>query len=239
MTVNDGISDPRANAVLARLHKSDRAQFGTIVRHYLPRVFLTKITRRAALDPSAPKEAAFLRDKLIALDPDKGMLAYTFCRALDARCVVEVGTSFGVSTIYLAAALRDNGSPEGEKRRVIASEIEPTKAAAARVNWSDAGLDEYIELLEGDALKTLADIAGPIDFVLIDTWIPLALPALKLLAPRLRHGAVVMCDNVEQFAKAYRPYTDYVRNSANGFHSMTWRGRGGVEISTRNLSTYK
>jgi predicted O-methyltransferase YrrM len=227
------LADPQVEAVLARLHAEDKRQFRSIVRRYLPRALLSPITGRSAVDASAPAEADFLRDKLVAIDPEKGRLAYTFCRALDARRVVEVGTSFGVSTLYLAAALRDNARRDGSARKVIGTEIEPTKAAAARTNIRDAGLGGFVELREGDALVTLADLEGPIDFVLVDTWIPLALPALQLLAPRLRPGAIVMCDNVRQFAKAYRPYTDFVRDPANGFRSMLWPGQGGLELSIR------
>jgi len=231
------LADPRAEAVLARLHAEDRRQFGSMLLRYLPRVLGAAFTGRPAVDVSSTAEQAFLRDKLVALDPDKGRLAYTLCRALDARCAVEVGTSFGVSTIYLAAALRDNASaPEAgdEPRRAIGTEIEPSKARAARANLAEAGLAAFAEVREGDALQTLQRLAQPVDFVLIDTWIPLALPALRLLAPRLREGAVVMCDNVRQFARQYREYTDFVRDPANGFRSMLWPGQGGVELSVRS-----
>lgn len=225
------LADPCLEAVLARLHAQDRRQFAAIVRRYLPRLLVSPFTRGSAVDVSSPAEADFLRDKLVAIDADKGRLAYTFCRALDARLVVEVGTSFGVSTLYLAAALRDNAALGGGERKVIGTEIEPSKADAARANWAEAGLEGFIELREGDALETLADLKGPIDFLLIDTWIPLALPALKLLTPQLRTGAIVMCDNVRQFAKSYKPYTDHVRDPANGFRSMLWPGQGGIELS--------
>jgi predicted O-methyltransferase YrrM len=225
------LADPHLEAVLARLHAQDRRQFGAIVRRYLPRLLVSPFARGPAIDVSSPAEVDFLRDKLVAIDADKGRLAYTFCRALDARLAVEVGTSFGVSTLYLAAALRDNAALGDGERKVIGTEIEPTKATAARANWTEARLDGFIELREGDALETLADVDGSIDFVLIDTWIPLALPALKLLTPRLRSGAVVMCDNVRQFIKAYKPYTNHVRDPANGFRSMLWPGQGGLELS--------
>ncbi|KAF1049794.1 O-methyltransferase [Xylophilus sp.] len=221
--------DPRVEAVLTRLHAQDKRQLPSMVLRYLPRVLLSPFTRRSGVDVSSAADQAFLRDKLVALDPDKGRLAYTFCRALDARRVVEVGTSFGVSTLYLAAAIRDNGGGQ-----VIGTEIEPTKAAAARAHLAEAGLDAHAQVREGDALQTLRHIDGPVDFVLVDTWIPLALPALQLLAPHLRRGAVVMCDNVRQFAKSYRPYTDYVRDPANGFRSMLWPTLGGVELSVRD-----
>jgi predicted O-methyltransferase YrrM len=201
-------------------------------------MFLALLTGRGGIDAAAPTNVRFLRDKLVALDADKGNLAYVLCRALDARIAVEVGTSFGVSTIYLAAALRDNAAADvgsaAEPRRVIGTEIEITKVAAARTNLAEAGLEDFATVLEGDALVTLAVISGPIDFLLIDTWIPLALPALKLLAPRLRRGAVVMCDNVKQFAKDYRDYTDFIRNPANGFRSMLWPKLGGIELSIKN-----
>lgn len=227
------LADPRAEAVLTRLHAADARQLRSILLHYLPRALLFPFTRRSGVDVTSAADRAFLRDKLVALDADKGHLAYTFCRALDARRVVEVGTSFGVSTIYLAAALRDNTATGGGERRVIGTEIEPGKVIAARANLAAAGLDHCVEVREGDALVTLRDIEEPIDFVLIDTWIPLALPALKLLAPRLRPGAIVMCDNVQQFATEYRAYTDFIRDPANGFRSMLWPKQGGVELSVR------
>lgn len=189
------------------------------------------------MDVSSPTEQAFLRDKLVALDADKGRLACTFCRVLDARQVVEVGTSFGVSTTYLAAALHDNAAAGGGERVVIGTEIEPTKVAAARANLAEAGLDRHADVREGDALAALRGLDGVLDFALIDTWIPLALPALELITPRLRPGAMVMCDNARQFATAYRAYTDYVRNPANGFRSMLWPGQGGIEISVRSGAT--
>jgi predicted O-methyltransferase YrrM len=227
------LADRQAEAVLERLHALDARQFRSVVARYLPRAVLSIVTGKTGLDPTSPAEATFLRDKLVAIDADKGRLAYTFCRALDARRVVEVGTSFGVSTIYLAAALRDNAAAAGGERIVIGTEIEPTKVAAARGNIAEAGLADFVDVREGDALATLRELEGPIDFALIDTWIPLALPALKLLAPKLRSGAIVMCDNVQQFAKEYQDYTDFVREPSNGFRSMLWPKQGGVELSVK------
>ncbi|VCU67982.1 O-methyltransferase [Pigmentiphaga humi] len=228
------LADPRAEAVLSRLHAEDARQLRSIVLRYLPRALLSRFGGGSGADVSSAADRAFLRDKLVALDADKGRLAYTYCRALDARQVVEVGTSFGVSTIYLAAALRDNAAAGGGERRLIGTEIEPVKVRAARANLAEAGLADFAEIREGDALLTLKALAGPVDFLLIDTWIPLALPALELLKPRLRPGAIVMCDNVRQFAREYRAYTDYVRDPRNGFRSMLWPKQGGVELSVRS-----
>ena len=224
--------DPRSRAVVDLLHTRSDDQLSTMSTldtTLRTQVLDSLLGGAEAVETTEAKE--WLADKLVALDADKGRLAYTFCRALDARQAVEVGTSFGVSTIYLAAALRDNAAAGGGERRVIGTEIEPAKAKAALANLAEAGLAGFAEVREGDALHTLQRIDGPVDFLLIDTWIPLALPALKLLKPKLRPGAIVMCDNVRQFARAYRDYTDFVRNPANGFRSMLWPRQGGVELS--------
>src|SRR5207247_4220967 len=129
----------------------------------------------------------FLSDKLVALDRDKAEFCYQVCRALRARRVVEAGTSFGVSTLFLAAAVRDNLRHDAHGV-VIATEYEPEKAAVARANFAAAGLSHLIELREGDLRETLVDVGGPVDFMLVDIWTPMARPALALVAPYLRAG---------------------------------------------------
>jgi len=175
----------------------------------------------------------FLSDKLVALDRGKGEFCYHLCRALRARRVVEAGTSFGVSTLFLAAAVRDNVRDDGGSGVVIATEYEPAKAAAARDHFAEAGLSEWIELREGDLRKTLVDPGGPVDFMLVDIWTPMASPALELVAPSLRNGAIVICDNTAQFRDAYRDYFDFVNDPANRFQTMTLPFEGGLELTVR------
>src|SRR5213594_2301276 len=110
---------------------------------------------------------AFLSDKLVALDRNKAEFCYQVCRALRARRVVEAGTSFGVSTLFLAAAVRDNLRADGGEGIVIGTEYEPDKAKAARANFVEAGLSEFVDLREGDLRKTLVDLGGPVDFMLV------------------------------------------------------------------------
>src|SRR5579884_2254679 len=98
------------------------------------------------------------------------------------RTIVEFGASLGFSTIHLAAAARDLGDA-----RVITTEIEPDKARAARDNLREAGLDDLVELREGDALSTLADV-GEVDLLFLEGWNNLYLSVLDLLEPRLAHG---------------------------------------------------
>jgi predicted O-methyltransferase YrrM len=182
----------------------------------------------------------FLRDKLIALDRVKAEFCYHVCRALQARRVVEAGTSFGVSTLFLAAAVRDNRRQELQRVNdhrasciVIGTESEPEKAKMARGHFAEAGLTDLIDLREGDLRETLVDIEGPVDFMLIDIWTPMARPALALIAPLLREGAVVICDNTLQFREAYGEYFDFVEDPRNGLRTMTLPFEGGLEFTVR------
>lgn len=221
------LHDPRAEAVLTRLHALGDREFKHLVLHGVTTMVRRWVTRRK---PDINWD--FLRDKLIPLDPEKGQLAYTLCRALNATRVVEFGTSFGVSTIYLAAAVRDN-TVAGRQGLVIGTEIEATKVAAARANVADAGLADFVDVREGDARETLKDIGEAADFLLMDSWTRFARPIIEIVGPQLRSGAIVMCDNVGRLPGSYRDYTDYVRNPVNGFRSMLWPYKGGVELSVR------
>lgn len=174
----------------------------------------------------------FLRDRLIPLHPDKCTLAYVLCRSLNAQRVVEFGTSFGVLTIYLAAAVRENGHT-GSRGVVIGTEIEPTKVIAARENLAEAGLADFVEIREGDPTETLKDIGGAADFLLMDSWTDYARSIIEVMAPQLRLGAIVMADNVPRTPRRYRDYVEYVRDPSNGFRSVWWPYEGGVELSVR------
>lgn len=231
--------DPRARAVVDELHARSRRQFGG---SFIPQLVggLRNRIQNGTWDTSqTEKGKQFLADKLVALDPEKAALCYLLCRSLGARRIVEAGTSFGVSTIYLAAALRDNGaepataSPADSSPLVIGTEHEPAKAAAAHRNLAAAGLDDYVDILEGDLRETLADITGPVDFMLVDIWIPMALPALELVTPHLRQGALVVCDNVISGHDEYADYLAYVRDPDGPFTSVTIPGQGGLEISMK------
>lgn len=227
------LDTPRVAALLADLHSlSDRQARISLPLQYLRRRFRTWVLRRPMdWDQAGPRQ--FMHDKLVALDRDKAHLCYLLCRATGATRIVEVGTSFGVSTIYLAAAVRENLDRAGEPGIVIGTEWEPTKVEAARSNLSAAGLVDIVEIREGDVRETLRDVGGPVDFVLMDIWVPMAKPALELLMPQLRRRAIVITDNVVSFRHEYRDYLAYVRNAVNGFQSMTLPLKGGVELSVR------
>jgi predicted O-methyltransferase YrrM len=200
------LQEPKLAGLLARLHEeSDRED------------------QAPPGDPARTKE--FLSDKLVALDRDKALFCHQLCRAIEARRIVEIGTSYGVSTLYLAAALRANGG-DGI---VIGTEYEPLKAQQARAHFAEAGLDDLIDLREGDLRQTLTRIEGPVDFVLVDIWIDMARPALELVAPHLRPGAIVLADNTGSHRDRYADYFAFL--SANNFQTMTLPFTGGLEFS--------
>lgn len=156
--------------------------------------------------------------------PATGALLYALARTARARAIVEFGTSFGISTIHLAAALRDNGGG-----RVIGTEFEPTKLAAARANLAAAGLADLVDLRAGDALETLAtDLPAAIDLVLLDGHKPLYADVLARLEPHLRPGACVVADN----ADACPAYLARVRDPAAGYVTVALTDDVALSIRT-------
>ena len=147
------LHDPKLEGLLAGLHARSDEQL-TALRTY-------DAERVNEAQPTAADEAARLKafrsDKLVALDRDKAEFCYQLCRAGNARRIVEIGTSYGVSTLYLAAAVRDNIAASGGEGVVIGTEYEPEKARAARAHFEEAGLSRFIELREGDLRQTLQE----------------------------------------------------------------------------------
>jgi predicted O-methyltransferase YrrM len=217
------LDDPKVAAVLERLHRAARGDWRFFVRH-LPRM-ASAVFGRGGGDPAA--QARFMKDVYIPLSRAQGRFLYLVARSLGARRIVEFGTSFGVSTIYAAAAARDTGG------RVIGSELEPGKHRAATANLAEAGLSEFAEVRLGDACETLRDVEAPVDLVLLDGWKELYLPMLELLAPKLRPGAVVLGDNIRTFRRALAPYVEYVQSGRNGFASLTLPLADGFEFSVK------
>lgn len=220
------LHDSKLQQILSALHARSDEQLAAI--NDFP-------SRRAADQrPPTPVEIkAFRADKYVALDRDKAEFCYALCRATNARRIVEAGTSYGVSTLYLAAAVRDNVATGGGTGVVIGTEYEPAKASAARANFAAAGLSRFIDLREGDLRETLTKIDGQVDFMLVDIWVAMARTALELVAPYLRQGAIVVCDNTEQHRSDYADYFEFIDDPANGFRTMTLPFAGGLEFSVR------
>lgn len=211
---------PDVAAVLADLRKAAKGDARVFLRS-LPAAALALATGKKPMDAVNPR----LASAYIPVAPEVGDLLYLTAKAIGARRVVEFGTSFGISTLYLGAAMR---AVDG---RVIGSEIEPGKIAAARANIDRAGLSPWVEIRAGDAHETLADIETPVDLVLLDGWKELYLPVLELLKPKLRSGSVVMADNIHTFRRSLAPYVAHVRDPANAFESTTLSIGSGIEFS--------
>ncbi|WP_260474584.1 O-methyltransferase [Streptomyces sp. WAC 05379] len=160
------------------------------------------------------------------ISPAASQLLYNLVRAIGPATVVEFGMSYGISTLYLAAGVRDNGAG-----RVVTTELSKEKIAAAQRTFIQTGLDDLITVLEGDARETLDGLDAPADFLLLDGWKDLCLPVLRMLEPRLAPGTLVVADDVT-FA-SMRPYLDYVQDPANGYSSVNFPVEDGMEISCR------
>ena len=151
-----------------------------------------------------------LKDVALAVSRETGLLLYMLARSSGARTMVEFGMSFGISTLHLAAALRDNGGG-----RIITSEFEPSKVARARKNFEAGGLADLVEIREGDALQTLSrDLPSPIDLLLLDGAKALYTDISSLVEPRLRPGALVIADNADDspdyLARVRAPQSGYL-----------------------------
>jgi predicted O-methyltransferase YrrM len=164
-----------------------------------------------------------LKDMPLAVSRETGRLLYMLARGCRARTIVEFGTSFGLSTLHLAAALRDNGGG-----RLITSEFEPSKVARAMANLTAGGLIDLVEFREGDALKTLAiDLPESIDLLLLDGAKALYPDILDRVEGRLRPGAFIVADNADHSPD----YLARVRDPARGYLSLPF-GED-VELSVR------
>jgi predicted O-methyltransferase YrrM len=214
------LSDAKTQAVLERLHAASRGE-----RRRLGRALLARLLRPPH---STADETEWAKDFYLSVGPAQGRFLYALARGAGARRVVEFGTSFGISTIYLAAAVRDNGGGV-----VIGSELQPEKVRRARANLEEAGLASEVEIREGDALETLSDPGGPVDLAFLDGWKELYVPVLERLAPHLRRGALVVGDNMFTFWRALAPYRAWVRDPAHGFQSQTLFLGDGTELSVR------
>jgi predicted O-methyltransferase YrrM len=162
-----------------------------------------------------------LKDLWLPVSHETGVLLYMLARSSNARNIVEFGTSFGISTLHMAAALRDNGGG-----LLISSEFEPSKVIQARKHLDEGGLADLIEIREGDALKTLAaNLPASVDLLLLDGAKALYTEVLKLVESRLRPGALIIADNAD-----YSPdYLTNVRAPGSGYLSLPFGGD--VEVS--------
>ena len=166
---------------------------------------------------------------LISIGPDSGTLLNVLIRSMRARTILELGTSYGHSTIFLAEAARAGDG------KVISIDIKADKQAYAREQLKAAGLDRFVEFLTGDALAIVPSLTGAIDFVIIDLWKDLYIPCFDMVYPKLSEGAFVAADNIlhpELFRDAMAAYRRHVRGRS-GIESILLPVGSGIELSRR------
>jgi predicted O-methyltransferase YrrM len=221
--VTTTLQDARVASALDRMYTESTDQFARLRENHA-------VFERIA-DASAQERADALSDFYLPVTPEAGRLLYSLVRASRPTTIVEFGMSLGISAIHLASAVRDNGSG-----RVVTTELSAVKVAKAKKTFAETGLDDLITVLEGDALSTLADIDGRVEFVLLDGWKELYLPVTKLLEPRLSAGALIIADNTSM--DDTQPYLDHVRDPGNGYVSVNFPVREGdsMEISCRAVT---
>jgi len=168
-----------------------------------------------------------LDEFLLPVGRAAGMLMNLIVKGAKARRILEVGSSYGYSTIWLAEAAR---AIDG---RVISLELRSAKTEYARAQLERAQLERCVEFRVGDALASLAQLAGPFDFVLLDLWKDMYVPVFELLYPKLAAGAVIVADNMlhPEGARAHAlAYRERVR-AAPEMSSVLLAVGNGLEIS--------
>jgi len=212
--MHTSLEDPRVRSVLDEMHAlADRNDPPLLAK---------------ARGKHGAERAAMLGDAFIPVSADAGRLIYTLARGATQGTVVEFGTSFGISTIYLAAAARDRGAG-----RVITTEVHTGKAGRALEYITSAGLADFVDLRVGDALQTLKDVTGGVSVAFLDGWKDIYLPFLRMIEPALIPGAFVIADDLDLFPEVLRDYLSYVRNPKSGYVSVMLPIGDAMELSVR------
>ena len=182
---------------------------------------------RRTTAPGSPD--ANLDDLLLSVGRDAGTLLYLLATGAQSRRILELGTSYGYSTVWLGAAARATGG------KVLSLELKDFKIEHARQALTRAGLSTRVEFHAGDCLETLKALPGPFDFVLLDVWKDLYLPCFELVHPKLAPGGMICADNmlipekVRPQAEAYRARV----REAGDMDSVLVDVGNGIEISRK------
>jgi predicted O-methyltransferase YrrM len=211
------LDEPVIAGTLQALHQQAGANDDTVME----RVAAAASERQVKTDIEL---ADVLADAYMPIDATNGRLLHLFAAARPPGRIVEFGTSMGLSAIYLAAALSPDEAP------MIATEMESAKVVAAKANLATAGLTDRVEIREGDAFETLADLEVSISLLFLDGWKGLYLPMLQLLEPHLVDGAFVIADDTTLLPKLCRPFLDYVRHPDSNYVAAELPLDDGLEI---------
>ena len=181
--------------------------------------------QRRTMAPGAP--GTNLDDLLLSVGRDGGILLYLLATGAQSRRILELGSSYGYSTVWLAAAARATGG------KVMSLELKEFKIEHARQALTRAGLSTRVEFHVGDCLETLKTLPGPFDFVLLDLWKDLYIPSFDLIYPKLADGALIVADNMLHPERA-RPDANRYRarvREAGGMTTVLLPVGHGIELS--------
>lgn len=169
--------------------------------------------------------ADLLADAFMPIHPNAGRLLHLLALSRPPGRIIEFGTSHGLSTLYLAAAIRPDELP------VVTTEMELSKIDLARANFEEAGLGDRIDLRVGDAFDTLADLSEGVSLLFLDGWKGLYLPLLKALEPCLVSGAIVVADDTLLLPDLCAEYVNYVGGRTDLYVSVGLPIDDGLEVS--------
>jgi predicted O-methyltransferase YrrM len=170
-----------------------------------------------------------LDELLLSVGREAGILLYLLTSGAQSKRILELGTSYGYSTVWLAAAARATGG------KVLSLELRDYKIEHARQALTRAGLSTRVEFHQGDCLETLKTLSGPFDFVLLDVWKDLYLPCFELVHPKLAPGGVIAADNM-LLPEMVRPQAEAYRKrvrAAGDLDSVLLDIGNGIEISRK------
>lgn len=162
---------------------------------------------------------------LLEVGPQTGQLINILVRSLPAPRILELGTSYGYSTIWLAEAARET------RGHVTTMELQDYKSAHAREMATKAGLADHIDFKVGDAVRMIAELPSGLDFVLVDLWKDLYEPCLRAFHPKLNPGAIIVADNMlRPGGEEVKRYGRAVR-ALPGMRSVLLPVGSGIEVS--------
>jgi predicted O-methyltransferase YrrM len=202
------IDRPDVQEKLNALHLAaagDKWRIAQLMLRSLPRLLLGK--KPTFLQSHEAKALAY-EDIYIPIDPDEGMILYAYCRSNQAKRIIEFGSSFGISSIYLTAAIIDNGGGQ-----FVGSELDPKKCNFVNDLFSDLGWSDTARIIPGDALQTFKTVGDKWDVLFLDGWKEFYLDIVELMEDRIREGGMVIAADVDKFKDATAPCVRYLYES--------------------------
>jgi len=159
--------------------------------------------------------------------PDHGRFLWLMTELTGAKRVLEIGTSNGYSSLWIAKGLRKTGG------KLITIEFDKERANEAKANFAKAGCDDIIVVHNGDAFKVIPKLKGPFDLIFLDAWKKDYKKFFDLSYPLLRPGGVFLGHNAVALAKDMQDYLDTIRHHPQLITNIVQMGKDGFAVSYR------